>query len=221
MNDAAVPDQAALAQLGAVVRARLEANSAVHKAPIDYAEIFAIVDFLSGEECDRLIEAIDRSARPSTLYSSTFKEGFRTSYSGHMDRNDSFVQMIDRRIADTLGIDPAWGERVQGQRYHPGQEFQAHHDFFHVGTDYWEQEIKRGGQRSWTAMAYLNDVEEGGITEFTGYGARMAPRRGMLLIWNNAMIDGRPNFDTQHASLPVVKGVKYVATKWFRTRPWT
>ena len=35
------------------------------------------------------------------------------------------------------------------------------------------------------------------------------------------MPDGQPNNYTQHAALPVVRGVKYVITKWFRTRPWS
>jgi prolyl 4-hydroxylase len=42
----------------------------------------------------------------------------------------------------------------------------------------------------------------------------------VLLIWNNALPDGRPNEGTMHAGMPVVKGVKYVITRWYRTRPW-
>jgi prolyl 4-hydroxylase len=32
--------------------------------------------------------------------------------------------------------------------------------------------------------------------------------------------DGSPNHDTIHAALPVVKGVKYVVTRWYRERRW-
>lgn len=214
-------DKAALARLGSSVRARLEADPSVYKVPVEQAEIFVISDFLGQEECDHLIAMIDRVARPSTLFEETYREAYRTSYSGDVDWQDSFVRMIERRLSDLLGIDLAWGERVQGQRYWPGQEFKEHCDWFDTTAGYWPAEIKRGGQRSWTAMAYLNDVEEGGITEFVATGVKVTPERGMLLVWNNATRDGQVNSYTQHAALPVVKGVKYVITKWFRTRTWS
>ena len=68
-------------------------------------------------------------------------------------------------------------------------------------------------------MAHLNDMPEGGATSF-GVGASVQPQAGALLIWNNMLPDGTPNPDVRHAALPVVRGVKYVITKWFRTRPW-
>ena len=37
---------------------------------------------------------------------------------------------------------------------------------------------KQGGQRTWTAMIYLNDVAEGGATWFPTAGIRVAPRAG-------------------------------------------
>ena len=32
--------------------------------------------------------------------------------------------------------------------------------------------------------------------------------------------EGEPNLMTMHAGTPVVRGTKYVITKWYRTRPW-
>jgi len=51
-------------------------------------------------------------------------------------------------------------------------------------------------------------------------GLGYAEQAGALLIWNNMLPDGTPNPDVRHAALPVERGVKYVITKWFRTRPW-
>jgi prolyl 4-hydroxylase len=220
MTSGTVADRSSLVRIGASVRARLASDPTVYKVPVDSAEIFAVSDFLGQEECDHLIAMIDRVARPSEVFEEVYQAAFRTSYSGDVDADDSFVRMIERRLSDLLGIDLAWGERVQGQRYYPGQEFKAHWDWFDTGARYWTDEVRRGGQRSWTAMAYLNDVEEGGITEFTRVGAKVTPARGLLVLWNNAAPDGKPNPDVLHAALPVVKGVKYVITKWFRTRPW-
>lgn len=213
-------DRAALASIGERARARLAADASVYRVPVEGAEIFAVGDFLSASECDRLIAMIDTVAKPSRLYDPENLSPYRTSYSGDVDPEDSFVRMIERRLCDLLGIEAAWGETVQGQRYQPGQEFQAHYDWFDTQAFYWPEERKRGGQRCWTAMAYLNDVEEGGQTAFPDLGVSIPPQRGALLLWNNAQPDGTPNPLTRHAGTPVIRGEKYIVTKWFRTRPW-
>jgi prolyl 4-hydroxylase len=33
-------------------------------------------------------------------------------------------------------------------------------------------------------------------------------------------VDGTPNPNSLHAGRPVLKGTKYVLTKWYRTRAW-
>jgi prolyl 4-hydroxylase len=163
---------------------------------------------------------IDAVARPSSLHELDYASGFRTSYSGDLDPRGALVTDISQRIDTLLGVDPVIGEPVQGQRYHPGQQFKPHNDWFYVTEGYWPQEEARGGQRSWTAMAYLNAVEAGGATAFTALGIQIEPKPGVLLLWNNALPDGRPNEATMHAGLPVERGAKYVITKWYRTREW-
>lgn len=215
-----IADQAGLAAVGEIVRTRLAGDPLVYKVPTTKAEIFAIGDFLSAGECQQLIDMIDAVARPSSLHELDYASGFRTSFSGDLDPSDSFVKGIARRIDDALGIDPAFGEPIQGQRYLPGQQFKPHNDWFYTSEKYWKLEQARGGQRSWTAMAYLNAVEEGGDTHFTHVGIKIEPKPGVLMIWNNAHPDGTPNVDTMHAGSPVGKGAKYVITRWYRTRPW-
>lgn len=213
-------DQARLRTLGKQVRERLARNPAVYKVPADDAEIFAVGDFLTAAECAKMMEMIDATAKPSKVFDLDYSSGYRTSYSGDVDPHDPFVKKISRRIDDLLGIDPLWGETIQGQRYMPGQEFQPHHDWFHPGTSYWDFEMSRGGQRSFTTMAFLNEVEAGGTTDFTDIGISIEPKPGVLMIWNNARPDGQTNPKTIHAGRPVLAGVKYVITKWYRTREW-
>ncbi len=188
------PDKVALMRLGAQVRGRLEADPAVHKVPVEAAEIWALSEFVSPDECNQLIAMVDRG--------------------------DPFVKMIERRIDDLLGIPHEFGETMQGQRYALGQEFKQHQDWFWTKAPYWKTESKRGGQRSITAMIYLNDVEEGGTTDFPRIGVSIPPQRGALIVWNNACPDGSLNQKTLHAGTPVIKGTKYIITKWYRTRKW-
>ena len=219
MTDA-VPDQDALARIGECVRARLLADPAAYRVADDRIELFAIGGFLSEPECARLRDKIDAVARPSALHELDYASGFRTSYSGDLDPRDAFVAGLSQRIDAVIGAQAAIGEPVQGQRYHPGQQFKPHNDWFYTSEGYWPQEEARGGQRSWTAMAYLNTVEAGGATAFTLLGLEIEPEPGVLLLWNNALPDGRPNEATLHAGMPVARGVKYIITKWYRTREW-
>jgi prolyl 4-hydroxylase len=207
-------------KFGLETAARLDANPLVKRAKVETAQVYYHMDFLTGQECDTLMRVIDRNRRPSTLLSAASDPNFRTSESCDMDRYSPQVQPIDERIAALLGIDAAHGETMQGQRYAPGQQFKAHHDYFNETQPYWPQMEIDGGQRTWTAMIFLNNVGEGGATWFPQAGIKVPPQKGMLLAWNNMQPDGSPNQLTLHEGMPVVKGVKYIVTKWFRERHW-
>lgn len=213
------PDRNRLKLIGESVRARLLADPGVYRLPFETLEIYGVAGFYDAAECARLIAMVDAVAVPSKTYGDRRDAG-RTSYSGDVDPDDPFVRMMQRRIDDLLGIDPALGETLQGQRYAVGQEFRPHFDHFGVAHRLTDEDHRRGGQRSWTAMAYLNAVEEGGSTDFPRLPLSIPPQAGALLVWNNMRPDGTPNPDSLHAGMPVIRGVKYVLTKWYRARPW-
>ena len=192
----------------------------VRRVKTDAAQMYTLPGFITDEECEALIALIDDVARPSTLLAVSEDPEYRTSSSSDLQRWSPEVQSIDERIADLLGIAPENAETLQGQRYAPGQQFRAHCDYFHESSAYWPKMQETGGQRTWTSMADLNDVEEGGATWFPRAGVRFKPKRGLLVIWNNMTADGTPNYDTLHEGMRVVEGVKYIVTKWFREGPW-
>jgi prolyl 4-hydroxylase len=215
------PDQGRLRHVGRKTRASLSANAAAYRVPVDRAELWLVENFFDAVECGRLMALIDDVARPSPIYDADDMPDFRTSYSGDFDPRDPFVRQMERRIDRLLDINPAYGETIQGQRYWEGQEFKAHEDWFPVDSRHWEHERKRGGQRSFTAMAYLNSVAAGGTTAFPRLEIAVDPRPGMLLVWNNADAEGVPNPWALHAGTPVVQGSKYVITKWYRCARWS
>jgi prolyl 4-hydroxylase len=202
------------------VTARLEANPGIRRAPPQGAQIYLFENYLTPDECKMLVRMIDDDRRPSTLLAVSEDPEFRTSDSCDMDRWDPDIRAVDERLAALLGVEPEFGETMQGQRYAPGQQFKAHFDWFHDTEPYWEAMEAAGGQRTWTAMIYLNDVEEGGATWFPSAGIRVAPKRGLLLLWNNMNLDGTPNNQTLHEGMRVMAGTKYIVTKWFRERHW-
>ena len=214
------PDKVALLRTGAHVRRRLDSNPRALRVETAAAEIWTVPDFINADECSNLMAMIDRTAQPSQVFDHGYKEVWRTSSSGNVERADPFVHMLESRIDELLGIPHGFGETMQGQRYLVGQEFKYHLDLFWTKADYWKKEAKQGGQRSITAMCFLNDVEDGGDTAFTDIGMAVPPERGKLLIWNNHTPTGQPNEMTMHAGTPVLKGKKYIITKWYRTRKW-
>jgi prolyl 4-hydroxylase len=109
-----VPDQSALAILGDAVRTRLSSMPDFYRVADERIELFAVGDFLTGEECARLCAMIDAVARPSALHELDYASGFRTSYSGDLDPRDPFVAGISARIDALLGVPQEIGEPVQG-----------------------------------------------------------------------------------------------------------
>lgn len=208
------------AEIGRRVRARLQTATACFRMPVAQAELYVIRDYLTPTECAGLIARIDANRYPSGVLSDVPDPGHRTSESANLDPYDPVVAVAEAKINVLLGIQPEHGETVQGQRYAPGQEFKPHHDFFHTSQNYYRIEQSQGGQRTWTAMAFLNQPEAGGETCFPEIGVKITPRPGNLLVWNNMDEAGEPNHRTLHQGMPVIAGVKYIITKWYRERPW-
>lgn len=175
-------------------------------------------EFLDARTCQEMCTKIDEGSYPSPLYEKEKYEGVRTSYSCNLDAYDPLIVQIDGLIADLLGTDRIHGEPLQGQRYSQGQQFREHADFFYIDQPYWAEYEPHGGQRTWTAMIYLNEPEAGGATRFKLLDVAIAPRKGRILIWNNMSLDGSPNPWTLHEGMPVDRGSKYIVTKWYRER---
>lgn len=215
-------DQAAIyrMQLGAYVKGRLLGTAGVFKMPAQGLDLFVKRDFLTPAECARLCDMIDADRQPSGLLSAAPDPEFRTSESCNLNPWDALNQEVERRVDALLGIDHPHGETIQGQRYAVGQQFKPHHDFFYVDQPYWPEQERTGGQRTWTAMMFLNEPEAGGQTFFPKAGVKVTPRTGNILIWNNMDEYGMPNLFSLHQGMPVEAGVKYVITKWYRERHW-
>jgi prolyl 4-hydroxylase len=191
--------------------------------------VVAIENFLSDEECERLIElGADKYIR-STEYGAnmgvdgTFgfvqSEG-RTStntWCQNECRDDPMTKAVIERMVNMTGIPYDNYEDLQLVRYENGQFYQKHHDFAdgHVDTQY--------GPRLLTFFLYLNDVEDGsGGTLFDDLKFAAQPKRGMALVWPSVVNDNPEEKDdwTWHEALPVNKGVKYGANAWIHLRDY-
>jgi len=86
------------------------------------------------------------------------------------------------------------------QKYEPGEAYNPTH-------------IECGGprkgkiQRKLAFTTYLNDVEEGGETEFVLQGIKVKPKKGLTIIWP-------AGWTHPHHGLPAPNEIKYIATGW-------
>ncbi len=187
------------------------------KAQTNNAELYTLENFLTEEECEKITSSIKKKLRPSTIVNKNEPDkNFRTSRTCDLGIiEDSFIEEIDLRICKTLGIDHSYSEIMQGQYYQPGEEFKAHTDYFE--GKYYDEFAAERGQRTYTFMVYLNNVEKGGETEFLKLDEKFMPRLGTAIIWNNLNYDGSVNPNTIHQAHPVKEGYKSIITKWFRS----
>jgi hypothetical protein len=65
--------------------------------------------------------------------------------------------------------------------------------------------------RAFVFSIYLNDVEEGGETEFLHFSKRVKPKTGRIVIWPSA-------FPYLHRGNPPLSGEKYILTSWLMLR---
>jgi prolyl 4-hydroxylase len=194
-------------------------NTGMHvlKVPTDKLQLYVIEDFLSHEECDKIISIATESLRPSTVTTGEKYKSYRTSSTSDLSLlNNSFVGKIDEKISRALGIRHGFSEGIQAQKYEVGQEFKQHTDYFEPGTAEYDKYAGPRGNRTWTFMVYLNTVPKGGGTKFFAIDKIFSPTAGTAVIWNNLNIDGTVNAHTLHAGLPVEDGYKFIITKWFR-----
>ena len=84
------------------------------------------------------------------------------------------------------------------QKYNPGDHFS------HIHT---ERSSLNSLHRVFAWMTYLNDVEDGGHTNFTHYKLKIKPETGKTLIWP-------AEWTHAHCGEILKSGLKYIITGW-------
>jgi hypothetical protein len=82
------------------------------------------------------------------------------------------------------------------------------------GYHIWHVEHGKGTEnerRAFVFTIYLNDVEEGGETEFLHFSKRIKPKKGRIVIWP-------AGFPYVHRGNPPLSGEKYILTSWMLLR---
>lgn len=171
---------------------------------------------------------IDR-ARPRIHRSGVLKDSkvriseIRTS--GEMCFVAPFMDPTVRRVEDDLhalaGYPRENGEPLIVLHYIPGTEYKPHWDYFDPARPGQRPGLEMGGQRLLTLLTYLSPVDEGGGTAFPELDLEVRPQPGATLLFANTKPDGDIEPRSLHAGLPVVRGEKWLVTRWIRSGRFT
>lgn len=201
----------------------IDGHSVVVAGVLDHPQIIFWHNLLSPEECDALCQLAEQSFVQATVVddvSGAFvHHPHRTSDHTCFSRGQTeLIATLEKRIAAVLNWPVENGEGLQVLRYATGGEYRAHFDYFDPDQPGSRKQMESGGQRVGTMLMYLSDVEAGGGTRFPELGLEVRPRKGSAVYFASVDAFGVPDKQSLHASVPVVSGIKYAATKWIREK---
>jgi prolyl 4-hydroxylase len=185
-------------------------------------EYAVVPGFLQPEQCETLRRVVSPYLQPAKVYT---RSGVLAQSPARIADNvaippttgPAFVELA-RRIDDVFKADGRHAEDFQFVRYRVGGGYEGHFDW-HGQKVLERPDVARGGQRTWTAMLYLKAPKKGGETCFPLVGIRVQPVDGTLLVWKNLDAEGRGNPWAWHEAKPVLKGEKWIVTRWYRQNP--
>lgn len=184
---------------------------------------------LDSEYCQTWIDYFDVASQLNLSYTREQCEG--NNYQDRHKKDDTTVFLLDysslqltttaiqlRPIMDNFWncyelyvkkysiISETHFHKINSARLQKTQPGQGYH-IWHYETMDFETSSRMLG---W--MYYLNDIEDGGETEFLYYPRRIKPEAGKLLIWP-------AGFPHTHRGNPPLKNNKYVITGWVEISP--
>lgn len=183
-------------------------------------------NFLTHAECDSIIELSKPELKRSHVINpkddGTMVDDSRTSLGMFFQRcQTDLITTIESRIANLVNIPIQNGEGLQILNYKIGGEYKPHHDYFKPNEKGESPHTKIGGQRVATFIIYLNNVEDGGSTIFPTLGVEFFPIKGSALFFHYQLDNKDLDIHSLHGGTPVIKGEKWIATKWLREGEFT
>jgi len=192
---------------------------------IDRPRVIMFGNVLTHDECDELValsrSRLKRSTTVDEMTGQAKPHEDRTSEGTFFHVNETpFIARLDKRIAALMQLPVENGEGIQILNYRIGGEYKPHFDYFAPDQPGSAPHLAHGGQRIATLVMYLNDVEEGGETIFPHIDLKVAPVKGCAVYFAYANAAGAVDPLSYHGGCPVVRGEKWIATKWMRERAY-
>ena len=184
----------------------------------DY-NIKEIPNFLTHEECNKIIELSKDNMFPSMVYSQNedlLESKTRISKQCWLKDDNTFIKNISERIKLYTNTYNNYFEELQVVNYQPGGFFIPHYDACDGDKSTCQRMNQDKGPRYLTVLFYLNDNFEGGETIFPKINKLVKPEKGKAVIFQNVDNNGVIITQALHGGEPVKNGEKWIANKWIR-----
>merc|ERR1711916_53111 len=134
--------------------------------------VFIGRNLMTVDECKHIMDTYRHMVEPSVLVDEATGKQVRSTYrdsqgaflSKEESAGDEVIERLQQRIAQWTHLPPSFGEDLYLLQYNPGQQYQAHVDFFDPEIPKFHAYTKCSGQRVATVLTYLASPEEGGHT---------------------------------------------------------
>ena len=182
--------------------------------------VYVVNNFLSDDECEAFVEMGKGKMERAKVISDDESEfhASRTNDFCWLEHSASdVIHEVSKRFSVLVKMPINNAEQFQLVYYGPGNEYKPHFDAFDKSTKEGQNNWFPGGQRMVTALAYLNDVQQGGATDFPKIKVSVKPNKGDVVVFHNC-IEGTTEINPQalHGGSPVVAGEKWAVNLWFR-----
>jgi len=149
-------------------------------------------------------EGMSKTKKDDDAYFGHNEESVNLQLSGNMfgEFNETFWKIYKEKYAPNFAV-------LEESGKHNNYAFKLQKTSVGGGYHLWHYEAsnRENCHRLLTWMLYLNDVEEGGETEFLYQHLRVKPKQGTLVIWPAA-------FTHTHRGNPPLSNEKYIITGW-------
>jgi hypothetical protein len=198
----------------------------MNEKSVDISNFVAVYDnYITPEECDKAIKFFENQSKfNNTINRSTSeqtsslkkKDEQYFSHGGNIDIwwQELKTMMVNYDLAfqhycsnvgakESYDVDKFLFTTLKIQKTLPTEGYHIWHIEHGKGFD--------NEARAFVFSIYLNDVEEGGETEFLHFSKRVKPKKGRIVIWP-------AGFPYVHRGNPPLSGEKYILTSWMMLR---
>jgi len=164
----------------------------VDESPFSYEGVITkgVGNFVEGQTVDKAAkDSIDCTVQVGT-----------PNWIGYTEQLQDVLGCYKKRYESADAVDPYGLEAVNIQKYGKGGAYHAWHK---------ERGCLSTATRHLAYMTYLNDVSDGGETEFLYQKLKVKPKKGLTLVWP-------VDWTHTHRGLPSMSQSKYIVTGWYR-----
>tara|TARA_R100000005_G_C4957207_1_gene175334 strand:+ start:269 stop:880 length:612 start_codon:yes stop_codon:yes gene_type:complete len=154
------------------------------------------------EQDESIQEKIDREQRPTFTEVNISKQYIQKNtawYETNLVANQAYVQCVSEYM-DEMDLGPDFPAKYAFEEFRLKRYIAGTDDQF---KDHVDVQDYNSARRFLVCFLYLNDVKDGGNTNFPKLDYSITPKRGRMLLFPSTWM-------FRHAGLPVIRGTKYI-----------